>query len=188
MRKLLVLSIVVLAAGSGVATYAAQASPKSATHSEAVKIQWKRYYHALGYYKVIWQQATRTVYSPNVKIRRKWQGAVKFLKTRQINALNEIHRLTAPPSLVPAGYPPHYQAWLCIHSYEGSWTDSGAPFWGGLQMDYDFQATYGAKLLQSKGTADHWTPLEQMWVAERAFGSGRGFYPWPNTARRCGLL
>ena len=34
--------------------------------------------------------------------------------------------------------------------------------------------------------ADHWTPIEQMWVAERAYRSGRGFYPWPNTARYCG--
>jgi hypothetical protein len=27
-----------------------------------------------------------------------------------------------------------------------------------------------------------------MWVAERAYRSGRGFYPWPNTARACGLI
>ncbi len=30
--------------------------------------------------------------------------------------------------------------------------------------------------------------VEQMWVAERAHRSGRGFYPWPNTARYCGLI
>lgn len=54
-------------------------------------------------------------------------------------------------------------------------------------MDYGFMATYGGKLLRSKGTADHWTPLEQMWVAEEAYKS-RGFYPWPNTARMCGLI
>ena len=55
-------------------------------------------------------------------------------------------------------------------------------------MDISFQRTYGAHLLRRKGTADHWTPLEQMWVAERAYRSGRGFYPWPNTARHCGLI
>jgi hypothetical protein len=54
-------------------------------------------------------------------------------------------------------------------------------------MDYGFQAVYGSYLLQTKGTADHWTPLEQIWVAERAARS-RGFYPWPNTARSCGLI
>ena len=55
-------------------------------------------------------------------------------------------------------------------------------------MDLEFQQTYGARLLRRKGTADHWTPLEQIWTAERAHQSGRGFYPWPNTARYCGLI
>lgn len=83
--------------------------------------------------------------------------------------------------------PPHYHQWMCIHRYEGSWTDGGGPYYGGLQMDLGFQATYGSHLLHTKGTADHWTPLEQMWVAERAWAK-RGFWPWPNTARYCGLL
>jgi hypothetical protein len=83
--------------------------------------------------------------------------------------------------------PPHRSQWLCIHGYEGSWTDPNAPYYGGLQMDREFQVTYGGDLLRSKGTADHWTPLEQMWVAERAYRT-RGFWPWPNTARYCGLL
>jgi hypothetical protein len=84
--------------------------------------------------------------------------------------------------------PPHKRQWLCIHGYEGSWTDPNAPYYGGLQMDLSFQRTYAPDLLQQKGTADHWTPLEQMWTAERAHRSGRGFYPWPNTARYCGLI
>jgi hypothetical protein len=84
--------------------------------------------------------------------------------------------------------PPHKQGWLCIQRYEGSWTDGGAPYYGGLQMDLGFQRTYGLALLRRKGTANRWTPLEQMWVAERAHRAGRGFYPWPNTARYCGLI
>jgi hypothetical protein len=84
--------------------------------------------------------------------------------------------------------PPHSWAWQCIHRYEGSWTDPGAPYYGGLQMDISFQRSYGWHLLRVKGTADHWTPLEQMWVAEKAYRSGRRFYPWPNTARSCGLI
>lgn len=83
--------------------------------------------------------------------------------------------------------PPHKSQWLCIHRYEASWRDPNAPFYGGLQMDVEFQRTYGLDLYRSKGTADHWTPLEQMWVAERAYRT-RGFWPWPNTARFCGLL
>jgi hypothetical protein len=85
-------------------------------------------------------------------------------------------------------HPPHRRAWLCIHAYEGSWRDPNAPYYGGLQMDLTFQRKYGARLLRRKGTADHWSPVEQMWVAERAFRAGRGFYPWPLTARRCGLI
>ena len=87
-----------------------------------------------------------------------------------------------------ASHPPHARAWGCIHRYEGSWTDGGAPYYGGLQMDLGFQQSYGRALYVRKGTANHWSPLEQMWVAERALRAGRGFYPWPNTARYCGLV
>jgi Transglycosylase-like domain len=85
--------------------------------------------------------------------------------------------------------PPHRAGWQCIHRYEGPWNArTGNGFYGGLQMDYGFMRTYGAHLLRKKGTADRWTPLEQMWVAEKAHRSGRGFGPWPNTARACGLV
>jgi hypothetical protein len=94
---------------------------------------------------------------------------------------------TANAKPVPKWKPPHYQQWLCIHKYEGAWNDSGAPYYGGLQMDWDFMSTYGPELLRKKGPAHNWTPLEQMWVAEWAWRS-RGFWPWPNTARYCGLL
>lgn len=85
--------------------------------------------------------------------------------------------------------PPHYASWICIHGFEGSWTDPNSPYYGGLQMDLGFQGSYGPRLLRRKGTANHWTPMEQMWVAEyAAFYRGRGFHPWPNTARYCGLI
>jgi hypothetical protein len=85
-----------------------------------------------------------------------------------------------------AHHPPMLRDWYCIHHYEGSWTDHGAPYWGGLQMDYSFQSAYGGWLLRHRGTADRWTPLEQIWVAVRAWRV-RGFSPWPNTARDCGV-
>ena len=83
--------------------------------------------------------------------------------------------------------PPHMNEWMCIHHYEGAWTDRGGPYWGGLQMDLTFQRQYGGWIFRMKGTADHWTPLEQIWTAEKALRS-RGFWPWPNTARYCGLI
>ena len=84
---------------------------------------------------------------------------------------------------------PHRSQWLCIHRGEGSWSSyTGNGYYGGLQMDLSFQRSYGRYLLRVKGTANHWNRYEQMWVAERAFKSGRGFYPWPNTARACGLI
>jgi hypothetical protein len=86
-----------------------------------------------------------------------------------------------------AQHPPHLTQWMCIHHYEGAWNDVGDPYWGGLQMSLTFQERYGGWLYRVKGTADHWTPLEQMWVAEKAL-QVRGFWPWPNTARFCGLL
>jgi hypothetical protein len=84
--------------------------------------------------------------------------------------------------------PPHKAAWLCIQRHEGAWTDPNGPYWGGLQMDLSFQRAYGRGLLGRKGTANRWTPLEQMWTAERAHRSSRGFSPWPKTAGSCGLL
>jgi len=102
-------------------------------------------------------------------VRALWQGRARRARARAL-------------------HPPHRREFLCIHRFEGSWTDDGAPYYGGLQMDVAFMRTYGRKLLRRKGTANHWTPLEQIWVAERAYGSGRGFYPWPNTARDCGLI
>jgi hypothetical protein len=84
-------------------------------------------------------------------------------------------------------HPPHKSGWLCIHRFEARWDDSGDPYWGGLQMDRGFMRTYAPRVLLRRGWADRWTPLEQMWVAERAH-RGRGYCPWPNTAQLCGLL
>ena len=105
---------------------------------------------------------------------RRW--ALRLWKKRAVVARRQAHN------------PPREGAWRCIQRHEGAWNDPNAPYYGGLQMDLGFQRTYGSDLLRRKGTANNWTPLEQMWVAERAYRSGRGFYPWPNTARYCGLI
>lgn len=84
--------------------------------------------------------------------------------------------------------PPHEAAWRCLQRHEGSWRDENDPYWGGLQMDRTFMRMYAPRHLLRRGWANRWTPVEQMWVAERAIRAGRGFYPWPNTGRMCGLI
>jgi len=80
------------------------------------------------------------------------------------------------------------RAFLCIHSHEGAWNDSGDPYWGGLQMDRGFMATYGAWAIRRYGGfANVWPPAVRIQVAIAAYRT-RGFYPWPSTARACGLL
>ena len=96
--------------------------------------------------------------------------------------VRNLWRARARTAEYQAEHPPHRGAWLCIHRYErnptqGWRTRTGNGYYGGLQMDIGFQRQYGAELLRRKGTADRWTPVEQMWVAERAHRSGRGFYP-----------
>jgi hypothetical protein len=132
------------------------------------------------------------------KLRQKtwyWQRVMGMRRTRSLAGVAtepllrlEAWRRLATRTWKRAQNPPHRQQWLCIHHYEGAWRDPNPPYYGGLQMDVQFQRTYGGAIYRKKGTADHWTPLEQMWTAERAHRSGRCFYPWPNTARYCGLI
>jgi hypothetical protein len=107
--------------------------------------------------------------------------------------VRNLWKRRAARALRQAQNPPRRAAWMCIHRHErdprqGWRTNTGNGYYGGLQMDISFQRTYGRDLLRRKGTANRWAPYEQMWVAERAYRSGRGFHPWPNTARYCGLI
>ena len=87
---------------------------------------------------------------------------------------------------------PNRDGWLCIFRYErnpdqGWHTYTGNGFYGGLQMDLGFQRHYGLWLLRRKGPAHRWTPIEQIWVAERG-RRVQGWYAWPNAASACGLI
>jgi Transglycosylase-like domain len=95
--------------------------------------------------------------------------------TRHLQALrSQSHRL--------------YEKWRCIHEHEGAWNaNTGNGYYGGLQMDWSFMRAYGPEFLTRWGTADRWPVWAQLQVAERAYAV-RGFGPWPNTARMCGLL
>jgi hypothetical protein len=86
----------------------------------------------------------------------------------------------------PIGNHPLESAFLCIHGFEGSWRDRGDPYWGGLQMDWDFMRAYGREFLSHWGPASNWPRSVQITVAIRGWLS-RGFGPWPTTRRFCGL-
>jgi len=75
---------------------------------------------------------------------------------------------------------------LCIHQYEGSWTDPNGPYYGGLQMDYNFMEAYGGAFLRRWGTADHWPIWAQLQAGRNAVAV-RGWNPWPTTRHFCGL-
>ena len=133
----------------------------------------------------------------------KWQGLMQVRKHPTANTAKKNESSTyrrwvrdlwlrrAYRAWRQAQNPPHKTGFLCIFSHEKGadrWqTNTGNGYYGGLQMDLGFQRTYGWELLRKKGTANNWTWLEQIWVAERAHRS-RGYYPWPNTARYCGLI
>lgn len=85
----------------------------------------------------------------------------------------------------------HAAMWECIHSLEGAWTaNTGNGYYGGLQMGMGFMEAYAPDLLAEKGTADHWTPDEQVAVAEAAWATN-GYYlgwlysQWPISGPAC---
>jgi Transglycosylase-like domain len=83
----------------------------------------------------------------------------------------------------------HYleDAFECLHHFEGGWrAATGNGYYGGLQMDWDFQRTYGRDYLRHFGPASNWPKSVQVAVAIKAWIS-RGFGPWPTTRRMCGL-
>ncbi len=134
-----------------------------------------------------WQSLMRKPRTPTLFSERRTSDAAYLAWVR------DLWQRRAARTARLAENPPHRAQWLCIHRYErdpaqGWRTHTGNGYFGGLQMDVDFQRAYGPELLRRKGTANNWSAVEQMWVAERAHGSGRGFYPWPNTARYCGLI
>jgi hypothetical protein len=147
-----------------------------------------------------------------VRLRRIYPGKVpkRFTSARASTARATLElwdRRSAAAALLVAAHPARAKAavraqrglldatdpldgeFLCIHRFEGSWTaNTGNGYYGGLQMDRTFMRMYGSDYLDRWGTADAWPAWAQLEVAERAYRSGRGFLPWPNSARACGLL
>ncbi len=129
-----------------------------------------------------WQRLMGVPRTPN----RKRYVRIRDRKFRVFVMRQWRHRAVRAKRL--AHNPPHEAEWRCLQRFEGSWRDENDPYWGGLQMDKTFMRMYAPRHLLRRGWANSWTPVEQMWVAERALRAGRGFYPWPNTGRMCGLI
>jgi hypothetical protein len=146
--------------------------------------------------------ARRVAYTRRLtlELRRIYPGSVtrRFASTRAKSQpatleLWQRRLATATIQVLRYGHRPLPQAlssaFLCIHHYEGAWNaNTGNGYYGGLQMDRRFQSLYGSDYVARWGTADNWPVWAQLQVAVRAYKSGRGFYPWPNTARACGLI
>jgi hypothetical protein len=137
---------------------------------------------------------TTTGETTTVEVDRQLQGknvdqwhavATRYLQ-RSRNLRRKIRVVIHSPLL-----PGHWleRSFACIHDGEGSWSAAtGNGYYGGLQMDLSFQRTYGDWALRAFGTANNWPASVQVATAIRAYTSGRGFHPWPNTARACGLI
>jgi hypothetical protein len=122
---------------------------------------------------------------------KQWHGrAVARTKERnRLRASAKRLRTIVRYEIQVKGTHPLERAFLCIKSFEGAWrSNTGNGYYGGMQMDMSFQRSYGPEFLRAWGTADNWPISVQLAVAMRAYLSGRGFYPWPNTARFCGLI
>jgi hypothetical protein len=117
------------------------------------------------------------------------RATLRLWQARSATAAFAVAVHARPPALFEPVSERLRQAFLCIHSYEGAWTsNTGNGYYGGLQMDWGFMRTYGADFVRRWGSADNWPVEAQLAAAARAHASGRGFTPWPNTARACGLL
>lgn len=198
MRKTLVLTALILAVTGGIGTKSAQAGITETQITEAQRKVYtknlKQSENTIRWFnskKHNWRLHKRfkTCYGVKVRYSSKRAGICYLSRLSYRKHTERIKRLRA--ILYPL--PPNYSAWICINSYEagpefGGWAaNTGNGFYGGLQMNMAFQRAYGPELLARKGTANNWTMLEQMWVAERALQARGGFNPWPNTGRYCGL-
>jgi hypothetical protein len=119
--------------------------------------------------------------------RRPARQAVRFARAELRWTRRELGETRE--ALHPKAAPDDWAEFACIHEHEGATTaNTGNGYYGGLQMDYGFQRTYGREFLARWGTADRWPVWAQVVAARRARDSGRGYGPWPNTARLCGLI
>jgi hypothetical protein len=85
----------------------------------------------------------------------------------------------ATPATPQPGKPPHLQLWLCVHQHERTaWNDPGWPYLGGLQLGQWFVGHYMPLVRHPPGMPNTWSPLQQMWFAERAYRVEHYSHSW----------
>jgi hypothetical protein len=115
--------------------------------------------------------------------RRELRKAAVWIRVLR-RELAETRAALEPRRVLASGSSWLWQAFMCIHRYEGAWDDDGAPYWGGLQFGWSEWQRFGGNFAPSANLA---SPAEQI-AAGVAYWRVAGFSPWPRTARACGLL
>lgn len=123
----------------------------------------------------------------NAEVRR-LRGKLIAEHASRLHQLRSVRRLQAASS-DPVAAQAHavIDGLICVHGGEGAWDDPNPPYYGGLQADLTFQVNYAPPSLRALGTADHWTPLEQLAVGVIGWSLQGHWAPWPRTSRACGL-
>lgn len=127
---------------------------------------------------------------PTLEQRLREQLRKERRETALVKKIN--HRLVrAYMSNGPGYISPRQQEWECIAEEEThkTWdSDDNHKYKGGLQFDSQFERDYGREFkARFHGRANKWPKWAQIIAADRGHAA-RGYNPWPNTARRCGLL
>jgi hypothetical protein len=121
----------------------------------------------------------RLAYARQAEHHPSWRPRLlRYWRHTHTRALEQWHDWQRAPWL----HGSWHTAALCIHRYEGSWTDTTPTYMGGLQFDAGTWAANGGT-----GNPGDAPVSEQLHVAYRTWRA-RGWTPWPNTARMCGLL
>jgi hypothetical protein len=118
----------------------------------------------------------RTLYAENTA--NLWRSRLRFHQWRIRVDLRLIREATIRLQPVIG----HLPLWGCIHDQEAAWTDTGDPYWGGLQMHPGWG--YGTSYHASDDP-----PAVQMQAAETGYRASRWsltwlLQQWP-TARSC---
>lgn len=97
----------------------------------------------------------------------------------------------AVPMQARAITPDVKRALLCIHRHEAAWTNPGltwdgrrSKYYGGLQMDKEFQRRWGLVFYRRWGTANKWPVWAQLETGARAVRV-ISYSPWPQTRKPC---